>query len=61
MWLNIFDLEFDLACGLADEHIILHCVSPKDRGYAGDRQYFLMESDAFEALRIPDEWRVGVN
>lgn len=61
VWLDIFDLEFDLARGLADEHIIVHCVSPKGQGYPGDRQYFLMEMDAFEELRIPDEWRVSVN
>lgn len=61
VWLGVFDFEFDLARGLADEPIIVHCVSPKDKGYPGDGPYFLMGLDAFEALRIPGEWRVCVN
>lgn len=56
LWLDYFDMEFDLAQD--DGYLIVHCVSPD--GYEGDRQYYLIAEEEYEAMRIPAEWRHAI-
>ena len=59
-WLNYFNY-FSLAQDVLGEHVVVHCVGPHDRGYVGDRMYFLMYRHDFDDLEVPLSYRVALN
>lgn len=60
-WLDYFDYVFDTAQDLADEHVIVHCIGPHDKGYVYDRMCFLMDLRVFSSLEVPPGYWVALN
>ncbi|MEM7737144.1 MAG: hypothetical protein AAF267_15285 [Deinococcota bacterium] len=60
-WLNYFDFQFSFAQMSPEDYIILHCVGPHDKGYEGDKMYFLMAKDIYEQLEIPASYTARLN